>query len=92
MSKLVNLARLEAAYEAQDGDVLTGTLANNVKITIAADAAVTLKDVNINYANDNNTPDDPTDDNAKWPSGNYAGITCEGNATITLEGTNKVKG
>ncbi len=92
MTKTVNLARLEAAYEAQDGDVLTGTLANNVKISIAADAAVTLKDVNINYDNDNNTPDDPTDDNAKWSSGNYAGITCEGNATITLEGTNKVKG
>ena len=92
MTKTVNLARLEAAYEAQDGDVLTGTLANNVKISIAADAAVTLKDVNINYDNDNNTPDDPTDDNAKWSSGDYAGITCEGNATITLEGTNKVKG
>lgn len=73
------LSKLTADYEAQDGEVLTGTLAANVKITIADGATVTLKDVNINGS-------------GTWTSGNYAGITCAGDATITLEGTNTVKG
>ena len=75
----VDLSNLTGNYEAQDGDVLSGTLANNVKISIAAGATVTLRDVNIN-------------ENGTWTSGNYAGITCEGDATIILEGTNIVKG
>jgi len=62
-----------------DGQVLTGTLANNTKIIIADGATVLLKDVNINGS-------------GTWTSGNYAGITCDGDATIILEGTNTVKG
>ena len=64
--------------------MLTGTLASDVKISIAAPVApattttVTLKDADINGSG--------------TLSGDYAGITCEGNATIILEGTNKVKG
>ena len=74
-----DLATITANYEAKDGETLTGTLASNVKISIADGATVTLKDVNINGS-------------GTWTSGNYAGITCAGDATITLEGTNTVKG
>ena len=62
-----------------DGYTITGTLANNVKISIADGATVTLKDVTINGIN--------SGDSYKW-----AGLTCAGDATITLEGTNTVKG
>ncbi len=85
MTKGAHLAFLSADYEAKDGETLTGTLASNVKISIADPVApattttVTLKDVQIN-------------ESGTWTSGNYAGITCAGNATINLEGTNTVKG
>ena len=66
---------------AQNGDMLTGTIANRVRICIAANANVALKNLTIDY---------------KAPSGSNfnfhnPGITCIGNATIILEGTNKVK-
>ena len=73
-----DLATITADYEAKDGETLTGTLASNVKISIADGATVTLKDVNINGVN-----------NYSYA---WAGITCAGDATITLEGTNTVKG
>ena len=79
-----DLATITADYEAKDGEILTGTLASNVKISIAAPVApattttVTLKDVTINGVNN--------------PEYGWAGITCAGNATITLEGTNTLKG
>jgi len=64
---------------AHDGDVLTGTLSTNVKISIANNATVTLQNVSINA-------------NGGWTTGDYAGITCEGDATLILVGTNTVKG
>ena len=76
---LINLANVTENKEAQNGDILTGTLANNVKISIADGATVILNGVSINA-------------NGGWTSGNYAGITCEGDATIILSGTNSVKG
>ena len=76
--KTVDLATLTADYEAQNGDVLTGTLGANVKISIADGATVTLDNVTINGVNDGNY---------EW-----AGITCLGDATIILSGTNTVKG
>ena len=76
---LINLANVTENKEAQNGDILTGTLANNVKISIADGATVILNGVSINA-------------NGGWTSGNYAGITCEGDATIILSGTNTVKG
>ena len=79
MKKTTDLSTITSDYEAQDYEVLTGTLGSNVKISIADGATVTLKDVNINGS-------------GTWTSGNYAGITCEGDATIILEGTNTVKG
>ncbi len=85
MAKLTNLSSISGTeYTVQDGEVLTGTLASNVKISIAAPVApattttVTLKDADINGSG--------------TLSGDYAGITCEGNATIILEGANSVKG
>ena len=71
-ANVVILNRLTEDYMAQNGQVLTGTLANNVKISIADDATVTLGGVSINA-------------NGAWTSGNYAGITCEGKATIILK-------
>ena len=76
----VDLSTLTDDYEAQDGDVLTGELAGNYKISIADGATVTLDGVTINGAN--------------YESYKWAGITCLGDATIILkdETTNTVKG
>jgi len=73
-----DFATITADYEAKDGETLTGTLASNVKISIADGATVTLKDVTINGVNN--------------PDYGWAGITCAGDATITLEGANMLKG
>ena len=75
----VNLSTKNTAYTAQNGETLTGTLGANVKISIADGATVILNGVNINGS-------------GTWTSGNYAGITCNGDATIILSGTNNVKG
>ena len=76
----IDLSKLTAAYEAQNGDVLTGKLAGNYKISIAKGATVTLDGVTINGVNSYD---------CKW-----AGITCEGAATIILKdgSTNTVTG
>ena len=42
MTQGANLSKLTADYTAQDGDILTGTLASNLKLKIAAGATVTL--------------------------------------------------
>jgi hypothetical protein len=80
----VNLAALTGDYTALDGQILTGTLDGSTqpyKISIADGATVTLDGVTINGVNDG--------DNYQW-----AGINCEGNATIILKDgtTNVVKG
>ena len=72
---IVDLSALTADYEAQDGDILTGTLAANVKISIADGATVTLKDANITNLGQN----------CDW-----AGINCPNDATIILKGTNTI--
>lgn len=68
-------------YTAQNGDMLTGTIANRVLISIAANANVALKNLTIDY-------EAPPGSNFNF---HEPGITCIGNATIILEGTNKVK-
>ena len=72
----------EGYATATDGMTITGTLADgvNVKVTIAAGATVTLSGATIEGKNV---------DNAAYM---HAGITCLGNATIVLSGTNAVKG
>ena len=74
----VDLSTLTTHYTAQDGETLTGTLGGDYKISIAAGATVKLQDVTINGTKD---------ERYSW-----AGISCLGNATIILKGTNTVKG
>jgi len=74
----VDISKLTGVYQAQDGDILTGKGNANTHITVADGANVTLKNCDVT---------DITNDSAhKW-----AGITLEGDGTIVLEGTNKVK-
>ena len=73
-----DLSPINANYTASDGETLTGTLPSNVKISIADGATVTLDGVTINGTNNYDY--------------SWAGITCEGDATIILSGTNTVKG
>ena len=77
---LTSLGTITSAYTAQDGEVLTGTLTSKVQISIADGAVVTLYNVTI---------DGESDWDYKW-----AGINCQGNATIVLADgtTNNVKG
>ena len=75
---VTNLALITENTTFSDGAILSGILGANVKISIAAGATVTLRDVTINGINSNS---------CLW-----AGINCEGNATLILKGTNKVKG
>lgn len=63
-----------------DGTTVTGTLSKKVKLTIAANATVTLSGATINSTGSN-------DSSCPW-----AGLTCEGNATIILVGDNTVRG
>lgn len=76
----VSLASVTVNTKVGNGSILSGTLDmdNKVKISIADGAIVTLNGARING----------------WYGYSYqfAGITCEGNATIILEGTNGVSG
>ena len=75
--KIVDLGTLTGDYEAQNGDVLTGTLAGKYKLTVADGANITLKDADVTCLD----------------SGAYfAAITPLGDATVTLEGSNIVMG
>ena len=81
VKKTLDLSNVGSDQTIYDGVVLTGTLDTKnypVKITIANNATVTLRDANISGVNNADF---------KW-----AGLTCEGNATIILEGKNTVKG
>ncbi len=78
----VNLANVTAEKTLQNGDIVTGTLGGNYKVSIAAGATVTLSGATIPGRN-------ATDLSTPW-----AGLTCLGDATIVLaDGTqNSVKG
>ena len=70
----------------QDGQLVTGSLvrttdAHKVKVTIADGATVTLSGATI----DGKAENTPSDFSSVW-----AGITCEGDATILLTGANTV--
>ena len=67
-----------------NGDIAYGTLARYCKVIISDDAEVTLNGVNING--------DSSISDGTWEALDWAGITCEGNATINLVGTNTVRG
>lgn len=76
----VNLSSITSNYTAINGQVLTGTLGSNVKISIADGATVTLDGITINGVNN---------DSYQW-----AGLNCLGDATIILKDgtTNTLKG
>ncbi len=70
----VDLSSITSDYTVKDGTTLTGNLTNNVKISIANNATVTLNNVYI----------------LKTGSNSYAGLTLQGSATIKLKGSNHV--
>lgn len=75
--KNVNLASIGADFTARDGQVLSGTLGGSYKISIADGATVTLAGITINGGDD-------------WEKA-WAGITCEGDATLVLaDGTSNL--
>ena len=78
---VVNLATLEDHYTAKNGDVLTGVLGGNYKISIEENATVTLNNVAINGVR--------SEEDYQW-----AGITCLGKCEIILaeNSKNTVKG
>ena len=75
--KSLYLPYVKSNVTVADGTMLIGKLASNVKISIAAGATVTLDGVTINGVNSNDY---------KW-----AGITCLGDATLDINGTNTVQ-
>ena len=79
-SVATDLSTINSNYTASDGETLTGTLASDVKISIADGATVTLDGVTINGTHNY--------------SYTWAGITCLGDATIILkdESVNSVVG
>lgn len=74
----VNLATLTGDYTVPDGTTLTNTLSRKCKITIADGATITLETAKILGTNSTNY---------QW-----AGLTCEGDATIILSGANTIRG
>jgi hypothetical protein len=75
---VIDLSTVTSDTILPNGWTVTGTLAGNYKISIAHGAIVTLHNVDINGSGSLN--------------GSFAGITCEGDATIILSGTNTVRG
>ena len=73
-----NLAEVTSDLVLMEGDLAKGTLTSNAKITIADGATVKLWDIEIQHTESGVT---------KW-----AGITCEGDATILYDGKNMVMG
>ncbi len=73
-----DLSTLNADHTAQNGETLTGQLKASHKISIAAGATVVLKNVDINYG-------------TTLTASSYAGITCLGDATLIVSGTDYVK-
>jgi len=77
---MIDLEHLSSSYTtAQDGAIIYGDLSSPLyRLSIADGATVTLRDATINRDG--------------WYEANFAGITCNGDATIILEGGNIVKG
>ena len=76
LDNAIDLSLLTTDLEAQNGDILTNTLIEDHKISIADGATITLRDAGIPLSNDICS----------------AGIACVGDATILLEGINSVRG
>lgn len=77
VNKTIDLATVTENTTVGDGYTVTGILGGNYKISIADGATVTLDNAVIRGAND--------DEQYDW-----AGLTCEGDATLILSGTSKI--
>ena len=83
--KTVNLSKLTGNFVATDRMRLTGTLGGFYKVSIADGAKVMLSDATIDI--------DPSGYDFSWYQNyHWAGITCQGDATIILQGSNAVRG
>ena len=82
VTNTVTLSKLDRGvkFTVKNGYILTGILGGKCMISIADGATVTFDNVNI------------VGGIGRSIISKYAGITCEGNATIILVGTNYVKG
>ena len=77
VGKVTDLSTIDGNYRVEENnEELTGTLGRNCKISIKDGVTAILVDVEINGTN-----------NSDW-----AGINCEGDATIILAHSNEVKG
>ena len=79
----IDLATITSDFTIPNGAIVKGELGQNVQISIDSGASITLKGMNIGMN---------ADGSHKWGDGNYAGLTCLGDATINLaDGTvNKI--
>lgn len=78
--KEIDLGTVTNAFTVEDGATLTGTLTKEIKITVADGANITLEDVSIN------------EEGEVYMDSPFSGITCLGDATITLSGVNTIRG
>ena len=74
----IDLSTVTADTILNNHDVITGTLGAKVKLSIANNALVTLRNARIDGSN-----------NSLYP---WAGLTCLGNAEIRIDGINYVRG
>ena len=90
---VIDLSQVNSELYLFGGEVLTGTLIANVKISVADGAHITLRNVTI-PGSDMFTEYENTEfhSSTKEYWYNFAGISCLGDATITLEGSNLVRG
>ena len=78
MFRLITITASTGELTLVNGDAITGTGGTETHVTVADGATVTLRNVDITGI--------PINTDHSW-----AGITCEGDATILLSGTNAVK-
>ena len=78
VNKNVDLGWLNSDFTLQDGMTVSGTLQGNYKVSIAAGASVTLNQAEIQGENSSS---------CQW-----AGLTCLGDATITLRNSSTIRG
>lgn len=92
-TRIVNLAEVTGNFTATDGQILMGKLSGDYKVSVAPGATITLSNTTIEGIIPDGEWDSAGDHES--PGGyeyKWAGITCEGDATIELMGTNNVKG
>ena len=85
LSTTIDLSTVTSDITVQDGYTLTGELKSNAKISIADKATVTLDGVTIGSTDSDNNSRAVLKRAADSDSNDWAGITCEGSATLVLK-------